>query len=312
MNELVKINEQILKPVGLQLPEDLSYDEWMSFGGKLRLINNACLWWWGDWINFGERKYGETYAQALDESDYSYSSLSGAKWVCSQIEFCRRRQNVPLSFYQEIADLGEQEQDELLDECESNNWTRRELREAKRRHKIQKKYAELPTSKFRVIYADPPWEYGNSMPDYFTEQADHYQLMSTEQICAMNIKDISEDDAVLFLWVTSPILEDAFKVIEAWGFEYKTSFIWDKIKHNMGHYNSVRHEFLLVCTKGSCTPDNIKLFDSVISIERTEHSVKPEYFREIIETLYTEGRKIELFARIKPDGWEVYGNEAGI
>jgi N6-adenosine-specific RNA methylase IME4 len=86
--------------------------------------------------------------------------------------------------------------------------------------------------------------------------------------------------------------------------------VWDKIKHNKGHYNSVRHEFLLVCTKGSCVPDEAKLFDSVQSIEKTEHSQKPEEFREIIDTLYNKGRKIELFARKHTDNWDTWGFEA--
>ncbi|HSH52407.1 MAG TPA: MT-A70 family methyltransferase, partial [Bacteroidales bacterium] len=90
---------------------------------------------------------------------------------------------------------------------------------------------------------------------------------------------------------------------------YKTSFVWDKVKHNMGHYNSVRHEFLLVCTKGSCTPDVKKLFNSVQRIEKTKHSAKPEKFYEIIETLYTQGEKLELFARNNRKGWKSYGNE---
>jgi N6-adenosine-specific RNA methylase IME4 len=163
--------------------------------------------------------------------------------------------------------------------------------------------------KYRIIYADPPWKYGNAMPDYVTEPQDYYSLMATADICAMPIKEIAEDNAVLFMWTTSPHLPEAFEVIEAWGFTYKTTFIWDKIKHNMGHYNSVRHEILLVCTRGACTPDVKKLFDSVVSIERTEHSKKPEFFREIIETIYTHGNKIELFARQSPAGWDVFGNQ---
>jgi len=146
------------------------------------------------------------------------------------------------------------------------------------------------------------------MPDYFTEQADHYPLMTLDEISAMPITDITTDDAVLFLWVTSPILEEAFQVINAWGFQYKASFIWDKIKHNMGHYNSVRHEMLLVCVRGSCQPDVRQLFDSVVSIERGEHSAKPEFFREIIDTNYPNGNRIELFARKQTDGWETYGS----
>ena len=125
----------------------------------------------------------------------------------------------------------------------------------------------------------------------------------------MDIKDIADENAVLFLWATSPILEDAFRVINMWGFKYKASFVWDKIGHNMGHYNSVRHEFLLICTKGSCQPDNQKLFDSVQSIKRTKHSEKPEEFRKIIDTLYPYGKRIELFGRKRVENWGVYGNE---
>jgi N6-adenosine-specific RNA methylase IME4 len=178
------------------------------------------------------------------------------------------------------------------------------------RETLQKQDLQVTDKKYRIIYADPPWKYGNAMPDYVTEPQDYYLLMDTADICAMPVKDLTEDDAVLFLWSTSPHLPEALEVIKAWGFNYKTTFIWDKVKHNMGHYNSVRHEILLVCTKGACTPDVKKLFDSVVSIERTEHSKKPEYFREIIETLYTYGNKIELFSRSAPDGWDVFGNQA--
>jgi len=169
----------------------------------------------------------------------------------------------------------------------------------------------LPTDKYRIIYADPPWKYGNTMPSYFPEQADHYALMTVKQICELPVRDLAADDAVLFLWATSPILEEAFEVVDAWGFEYKTSFVWDKVRHVMGHYNSVRHEFLLVCTRGSCLPDANKLFDSVVTEERTKkHSEKPETFRKIIDTLYTYGKRIELFARIATEGWEAWGYES--
>lgn len=108
---------------------------------------------------------------------------------------------------------------------------------------------------------------------------------------------MTEKDAVLFLWVTSPLLEASFEVIKAYGFKYKSSFIWGKIKHNMGHYNSVRYELLLIATKGRCTPQVRKLFDSVVSVERTVHSQKPNEFRTIIDTIYPNGNRLELFAR---------------
>ena len=169
---------------------------------------------------------------------------------------------------------------------------------------------EAPSDKYRIIYADPPWSYGNTQPDYHTEQRDHYPVMELAAICAVPVRDWAENDAVLFLWVTAPILAESFQVIAAWGFEYKTCFVWDKIKHNMGHYNSVRHELLLICTRGSCQPDSQQLFDSVQSIERGKHSAKPVEFYDIIETIYTHGRRLEIFARQEREGWSSYGHIA--
>jgi len=184
------------------------------------------------------------------------------------------------------------------------------LREVTRAQRQATREAEPPTGRYRVIYADPPWQYGNAGLTEYGHAESHYPTVPLADLCAMSVRAWAEDDAVLFLWVTSPMLEDAFEVIRAWGFTYKTSFVWDKVKHNFGHYNSVRHELLLVCTRGSCTPDASKLFDSVQTIERSDrHSQKPEEFRQIIETLYTHGEKLELFARATHPGWKGHGNQ---
>jgi N6-adenosine-specific RNA methylase IME4 len=150
------------------------------------------------------------------------------------------------------------------------------------------------------------------MPDTFGEQRDHYPTMTLDEICELPVEQWAEDDAVLFLWVTAPFAEKAFKVVHAWGFEFKAEFIWDKIDHVMGHYNSVRHEKLYVCTRGACQPDVRKLFDSVVTQKRTEHSAKPDLFYDIIDTLYPIGRRIELFHRGQGRGaaWSVWGNDA--
>lgn len=176
-----------------------------------------------------------------------------------------------------------------------------------------RKAVAAPDAKYRILYADPPWSY-NDKADAGSVQGKgaehHYPAMSIAQLCALPVPEWCTKDAALFLWVTSPLLFESAAVIKAWGFTYKASFVWDKVKHNMGHYNSVRHEFLLICTKGSCVPDNVKLFDSVQSIERTTHSTKPEEFRRIIETLYPHGRRLEMFARKASDGWDAWGNQA--
>ncbi len=189
----------------------------------------------------------------------------------------------------------------------SKSEVRREVRRAAVLEKVQ-----LPSGKFRVLLCDPPWKYGDGLTEDYGPTGYHYPSMSISELCDMPVIDLVEDDAVLFLWVTSPLLFECEPIISAWGFQYKTSFVWDKMKHNMGHYNSVRHEFLLICTRGSCVPDVSTLIDSVQSIERTGHSEKPEEFRKIIETLYPHGRRLELFARKQTEGWEVYGNAVAL
>lgn len=175
----------------------------------------------------------------------------------------------------------------------------------------------LPPDKYRVIYADPPWQYNNAGvindSDSYGRAARHYPTLSIAELCDLGeqVKTMADANAVLFMWVTSPLLEECFDVIRAWGFQYKTSFVWDKVGHNYGHYNSVRHELLLICTRGSCIPDTKTLYDSVVSIEKSNvHSEKPAEFRRIIDDLYTWGNRIELFARTQVDGWEMWGNEA--
>lgn len=190
-----------------------------------------------------------------------------------------------------------------------------------KRELVKRQRAEappLPTDKYRVLYVDPPWKYGNAgiigETDHYGHVHRHYPSLSIQELCEMGkgIKDITAKDAVLFMWVTSPLLAECFDVITAWGFKYKTSFVWDKVGHNYGHYNSVRHELLLVCTRGSCLPDAKELIDSVQSIPKSRtHSEKPERFREIIDTLYTQGKRIELFARAEKEGWDGWGNEPG-
>ena len=150
----------------------------------------------------------------------------------------------------------------LFDEVHRGEKT---LQQAKReiRHAEVIKTVQLPSDRYRVLYADPLWKYDNSGLDDYGHAERHYPTLTIDELTALEVPSIVENNAVLFLWVPSPLLEEAFEVINAWEFKYKTAFVWDKIKHNYGHYNSVRHEFLLVCTRGSCTPDAHHLFDSV-------------------------------------------------
>lgn len=182
-----------------------------------------------------------------------------------------------------------------------------------KRHDIAEA-AKLPDALYRVVYADPPWQYSDSRVGVAESSAaeDHYPTMSVDDLCALPIKKLAMSDAVLFCWATFPLLPDALEVIRGWGFKYKTSFVWDKVRPNMGNYHGCQAELLLVCTRGSAVPEMSDREDQVQVVERTgRHSEKPEHFRQLIDRLYPSGKRIELFRRgAAPDGWEVWGNES--
>lgn len=220
---------------------------------------------------------------------------------------------VPLSHAVKVAKTPKVTQRRVVTKVRAGTTAARAMREE--RAADMRQAVRLPNAKYRVLYADPPWSY-NDTADAGAVQGQgahhHYPCLTIAELCELEIAAICEPDAVLFLWVTSPFLAECFDIVAAWGFTYKASFVWDKVKHNMGHYNSVRHEFLLICTRGSCTPDVGDLFDSVQSIERTTHSTKPDEFRTIIDTLYPHGKRIELFARRTTQGWDTYGNDRAV
>jgi len=234
----------------------------------------------------------------------NYKTAANVSSVCQAFEFSRRRENLSYGHHAEVANRDDA--DELLDWCEETGASVQDLRAEKRR--LSKEAARIPPpkGKYRVLYADPPWQYNSGDQHTHTSQetvlGTHYPSMSLDDIRELPIADLAHDNSVLFLWATSPVLDEAIAVCQAWGFKYKTHFVWDKVKHNVGHYVSVRDELLLICTRGSCLPDSDKLINSVQRIERGAHSVKPDEFYEFIETMYTQGPYLELFARKKREG----------
>ena len=164
--------------------------------------------------------------------------------------------------------------------------------------------------KFPILYADPPWRYDFSRSSS-REIENQYPTMELDDICNLEVAKITNDDCVLFLWATNPKLQEALRVIEAWGFEYKTNMVWVKDKIGMGYYARQQHELLLIAAKGS-VPVPMAEFRpaSVIYSDRDQHSKKPDSVYEIIEKMYPEYPKVELFARSKREGWASWGNQA--
>ena len=187
------------------------------------------------------------------------------------------------------------------------------------------KLEEEVSKKYQIIYADPPWDFGNKM--YSSNKNDHqrkitrsYSVMKTEDICTLPVKDISADDCICFMWTTDAHIPDALKVMEAWGFKYKTvAFIWNKKERSgkqvcyMGQWTMKGSEIVLLGTKGKMT--QYLLSRKVRQLveaprDRTKHSKKPFQVRDRIEWMFGfELPRIELFARQKTKGWDVWGNE---
>jgi N6-adenosine-specific RNA methylase IME4 len=162
---------------------------------------------------------------------------------------------------------------------------------------------------YPVIYADPPWQYEHSKTENRAIE-NHYPTMTIEEICALPIGDLAAQDAVLFLWVTAPKLTEGIKVVESWGFTYRTCAVWVKDKIGMGYYFRSRHELLFVATRGNIpVPEPAARRDSILQFPRQGHSAKPHELYSIIEAMYPEYRKIELFARNTREGWEGWGNQ---
>lgn len=173
---------------------------------------------------------------------------------------------------------------------------------------------KLSNKKYKIVYADPPWEYadkahaGNRGVEY------KYSCMSIEDIQSLPIYKIVEKDSLLFLWVTFPLLKEGLKTIEEWGFKYITcGFNWIKtnkdggIFKGMGHYSRANSELCLIGKKGKGVERIDKSVEQPIIYRRKKHSSKPTEVRGRVDRLYGNVPKIELFARSKGEGWDATG-----
>jgi N6-adenosine-specific RNA methylase IME4 len=186
--------------------------------------------------------------------------------------------------------------------------------------------ARLPGGAYNVIYADPPWTFqtwSDNGKDRSPEK--HYDCMSLADVRALPVQDIAAEDCALFLWVTDPLLPEAFKLIEAWGFTYKTvAFNWAKLNKSappllfavrhfhtgMGYWTRANPELCLLATKGK--PKRVSKAVRRLVIEpRREHSRKPDEVADRIVHLMGDVPRVELFARQSRRGWTTWGDEAG-
>lgn len=170
--------------------------------------------------------------------------------------------------------------------------------------------------KYNIIYADPPWAYKDKALSGNRGAGCKYDVMDTKDICKLPVSDIAAENALLFMWVTMPKLNECFELIKAWGFEFKTcAFVWvkknkkaDSLFWGMGNWTRANAEICLLAIKGKPKRQAANVHSVIISpIE--EHSKKPAETRDRIVQLCGDLPRIELFARQTADGWDCFGNE---
>lgn len=183
------------------------------------------------------------------------------------------------------------------------------LEQSRRRRLAEIGEAAWPAGRFAVLYADPPWRY-DFAPTRSRQIENQYPTDEVVAICLEPVPEKTAEDAILYLWATVAKLPEAFQVLDAWGFKYRSNFVWVKDKVGMGYHARNQHEHLLVATHGQMVPpaqhDRIS---SVIVADRGKHSKKPAAVYEMIERFYPGLPKLELYARSRRPGWEAHGNQ---
>lgn len=316
---------------GLNLPENLPFDDWAALGEALCQAEQSVWWWIGDWWAYGEQQaYGER-SKLLDSlvaaghNVPSYKACVRAGIVSRRFTRDRRRSLLSHSHHIEVAKLEPDEADWFLDRSQANHWSVAQLRDEVRRFKLdalrrpgERTYqtqniedlAALVASgrKFGTIYADPPWPYGNQATRAATKN--HYKAhneLTIADICALPVPQLTADSAHCHLWTTNGFLREAFDVMESWGFAYKSCFIWVKPDFGIGNYWRVGHEFMLFGIKGRA-PFGENAQQSWVYEKAGEHSAKPAKVRRIVERV-SPGPWLELFGRREVENWTVWGNE---
>lgn len=178
---------------------------------------------------------------------------------------------------------------------------------------------DLPKQRYDVIAADPPWAYlwgtGKAGGNFAPEK--HYRTLSVDELCDLPVRDLRAPNCALALWTTGPTLPDALRVMDAWGFKYKTAlFVWVKLNPKSltvvtgpGSYTRSACEYVLLGMRGHLKRATTEPVSQVIQTPRGRHSAKPDLMQEGLERLWPDASRIELFARRRRPGWDSWGDE---
>jgi len=252
----------------------------------------------------GDRKSSDTRSLGSSLSDMGITKKQSSRW--------QRAATVPEKAFQEYVDsadvLGKEISTSGLLKLANAHAPKNGARQPERTDGTCTELQELIDAgmRFGTIYADPPWRYNNQGTRASTDN--HYAGdMSIDEICAMPIADLCAEKSHLHLWTTNAFLFECPKIFDAWGFEFKSTYIWAKPSFGIGNYWRNSHEIMLTAIKGGQTAIS-RSEKSWIECKRGPHSAKPEITRHSIERL-SPGPYLELFGRSPRFGWTVFGNQ---
>jgi len=299
-------------------------EQWATAYDFATNTEEASPYWLGDLINYaqGRPDWQDFVDQEKNKSGKDEQTLYNLAHISRRTGPRVRELAKTIGHAAVVAPMqSENEQVEWVKRARTEGWTVGEFRKQVRaasRTKIIEGQAVLE-GMYRIIYADPPWLYGDSgatVDGSLGKAERHFPGMTIKELCDLPVQAHALPNAILFCWVTAPMLYEnpgPREVIEAWGFKPKTGRVWDKVLGMPTHYALQGcHEHLIIATRGSCLPDVPTPHDKSIFVERRgeEHSGKPESVRQWIEKRWTSGPYLELFGRRPVEGWSVFGNDA--
>jgi N6-adenosine-specific RNA methylase IME4 len=315
----------------LSFSPSCTIEQWEAEGrdlGELERRGHSLMWDIGDWWNRcprGGDRVKTVKAEAWTGPAYGTARVAGA--VAGRWPVLLRNNTLGYEHHRLVAALPDEQAIPLLQWCAATEPPRstqqlfirkqqihRANREAALAETIAQAAQEVGRELYGVLYADPPWR----MEPYSRETGlnraadNHYPTMTSEQLLDMKImRTAPAKDCVLFCWATVPMLEDALEWMAEYGFAYRSHCVWTKDRIGTGFWFRNQHELLLVGVRGTVpAPAPGTQFSSVIQAPVGKHSKKPDVVYEMIETMFPNTSKLELFARAARTGWEMWGAEA--
>lgn len=310
---------------GLQITGNPTYSEWEAVGETLKFLESSIQFAIGDWLRYGEKRWGEKYAQAAEETGYSEKSLREYVWVANAVDMSIRMDNLPFAHHQLVAPMKTkngapdvEKQRHYLELAEKQELPvsklRKVIKEDKRaveeQRRIEAGQTPMPSGKYRCIVIDPPYPMQKIERDERPNQGTYldYPTMAEEDICNLPVGDLADETGChLYAWTTQKFLPFTLELIQAWGFRYQCVMTWVK-PTGMTPYSWMYNTELVVFARIGSLPllrNGLKLSFDAPSVG---HSVKPDVFFERVLQASPEPR-LEMFSRRVRDGFTAWGSE---